>query len=65
MVVDDHVPVNETIRIFADGHAEILTCCMCGKTYTSRGRYDPGYCYDCEQQMKYQNAPLVGGPLGQ
>ena len=61
--VDAHNSGNPHVEVYAP--AEILTCSICGREYVSRGRYDPGYCRDCEQKMAYQNAPFSGGPLGQ
>lgn len=46
------------ITIYAEDHAEKLTCSLCGKQYISRGKYDPGICRDCERE---KNAKCVGG----
>lgn len=45
------------------GPAETLTCRICGREYTSRGKRDPGYCRECEkdqQEHKYSGGPLDG-----
>ena len=34
------------------GPGETLTCKYCGQEYVSRGKYDPGYCRDCENKTK-------------
>lgn len=48
------------IIIFAEDHAEKFTCAICGRTYISRGKYDPGnLCRDCEAEKM---AVLIGGP---
>ena len=46
------------VVIYAEDHAEKLTCSLCGKQYISRGKYDPGICRDCERE---KNAKCVGG----
>ena len=51
---------HEPPKIYAEDHAEHLTCSKCGKEYVSRGKWDPGICRDCEKKQK---AHLVGGPL--
>lgn len=38
---------NPHIIIFGPG--ERLDCKICGKEYISRGKYDPGYCRECER----------------
>ena len=43
--------------------AETLVCRVCRKEYMSRGKYDPGYCQDCEQKMIEGSAVFIGGPL--
>jgi len=48
------------ITIYAEDHAEKLTCSKCGRQYISRGKWDPGICWDCERE---KNANCVGGPL--
>lgn len=60
--VDAHNSGNPPVTVYAP--AETMTCSVCGREYVSRGRYDPGICYECERNMAAQNAPLVGGPLG-
>lgn len=50
------------ITIYAEDHAEKLTCSLCGKQYISRGKYDPGICRDCEKNETMKNAQLIGGP---
>ena len=50
----DTIPVT----IYAEDHAEKLTCRKCGKVYVSRGKHDPGICRDCERE---QNAMCIGG----
>lgn len=50
------------VTIYADGHAEKFTCSVCGRTYISRGKHDPGnLCRDCEAEKK---AKVIGGPVG-
>ena len=44
--------------IYAEDHAEKLTCSICGKKYISRGKWDPGICRDCERE---KNATCIGG----
>lgn len=51
------------VIIYAGDHAEKLTCRICGKTYVSSGKHDPGFCRDCLREMDEENAMLVGGPL--
>ena len=46
------------ISIYAEDHAEHLTCSRCGKEYISRGKYDPGICRECERE---KNAHCIGG----
>ena len=46
------------VIIYADDHAEKLTCRKCGKQYVSRGKDDIGICRDCERE---QNAHCIGG----
>ena len=48
--------------IYAEDHAEKLTCSICGCQYISRGKYDPGICRDCERAETEKAAMLVGGP---
>ena len=50
----DSIPVT----IYAEDHAEKLTCRKCGKVYVSRRKHDPGICRDCERE---QNAMCIGG----
>ena len=67
MILDDaynNAVKDETIRVFAEDHAEKLICNRCGKEYVSRGIKDPGYCYECEEEIKLENAKFIGGPLG-
>lgn len=47
-----------SVAIYAEDHAEKLTCAKCGKRYISRGKNDPGICRDCERE---QNAICIGG----
>ena len=48
------------IIFYAEDHAEKFVCATCGRTYISRGKYDPGnLCRDCEAE---KNAKLIGGP---
>ena len=51
------------IIIFAEDHAEKLTCSICGKQYVSRGKWDPGICRECEKEEAQKNSYLIGGPL--
>ena len=46
------------VTIYAEDHAEKLTCRICGKVYVSRGKHDIGICRDCERE---QNAMCIGG----
>lgn len=46
------------VTIYAENHAEKLTCRKCGKQYISRGKYDPGICRECERE---ENAHCIGG----
>ena len=48
-------------NILINGYAETLNCKYCGKTYTSRGKNDPGYCKDCEREKGYESSHLSGG----
>ena len=48
-------------NILINGYAETLNCKYCGKTYTSRGKNDPGYCQDCEREHGYASSHLSGG----
>lgn len=48
--------------IYAEDHAEKLTCSICGKQYVSRGKWDCGICRDCERKETEKNASLIGGP---
>lgn len=61
-VIDDMIKKTKewgkTVIIHAP--TENLTCRICGKTYFSRGKNDPGICRECEKE---QNATLIGGPL--
>lgn len=50
------------LAIYAEDHAEKLTCFICGCQYISRGKYDPGICRDCERAETEKAAMLVGGP---
>lgn len=38
-------------HIVVHAPAEMLKCTICGREYFSRGKYDPGYCRICEQEM--------------
>ena len=60
--VQAHASENPHVTVYAP--AERITCSVCGREYVSRGRYDPGICYECERRMQQENATLVGGPLG-
>ena len=51
------------VSIYAENHAEKLTCRICGKQYISSGKRDPGFCRDCLREMDEENATLMGGPL--
>ena len=51
------------IVLYAEDHAEKLTCRLCGKQYVSSGKHDPGFCRDCLREMDEENAMLMGGPL--
>lgn len=53
----------QPVTIYAEDHAEKLTCSICGKQYISRGKWDPGVCRDCERKETEKNAHLIGGPL--
>lgn len=46
------------VVIYAEDHAEKLTCSICGKQYVSRGKWDCGICRDCERE---KNAECIGG----
>ena len=53
---------NPKVIIYAEDHAERFTCSVCGRTYISRGKHDPGnLCRDCEAE---KNAKVIGGPVG-
>jgi len=63
--------INRFLSWFKDKFAihamcEVLTCKYCGQEYASRGKKDPGYCKECEENLKYEQAKenLIGGPLG-
>lgn len=47
------------VSIYAEDHAEKLTCSICGRQYVSRGKFDCGICRECEREM---NAHCIGGP---
>ena len=55
------------VRIILTASAPILTCCKCGKEFTSRGKIDDAAidnlmhatCSDCEKL-----SILKGGPIG-
>lgn len=47
------------LAIYAEDHAEKLTCSICGRQYVSRGKFDPGICRECERE---KNAHCIGGP---
>lgn len=47
------------VSIYAEDHAEKLTCSICGRQYVSRGKFDPGICRECERE---KNAHCIGGP---
>lgn len=46
------------VSIYAEDHAEKLTCSICGRQYVSRGKFDPGICRECEAK---KNAHCIGG----
>lgn len=46
------------VVVYAEDHAEKLTCSRCGKQYVSRGKFDPGICRECEKE---KNAHCIGG----
>ena len=58
----------EWIRSKLSIHAicETLTCKYCGQEYASRGKKDPGYCKECEEDLLAlaRQDNLIGGPLG-
>lgn len=63
MIVDRFVEwIGKRLSIHAI--CETLTCKRCGQEYASRGKYDPGYCKQCEEDMKRCNNVFIGGPLG-
>ena len=45
-------------NIILSGPGEQKTCVYCGKLYTSRGINDPGYCKDCERELKATTTAL-------
>ena len=50
--------------IVINAPAELLTCKVCGGTYVSLGKHDPGnLCKACERELSAKSAPLIGGPL--
>lgn len=51
-------------RIRVHGYGETLVCKNCGKEYTSRGKYDPGICLDCERENTFIGGPLDGMKAG-
>lgn len=44
-----------------EGPAPALICQLCGRTYTSSGKHDSGYCPDCLRQLLF--GFYYGGPL--
>lgn len=44
-------------------NGKMLKCRMCGKEYRSRGINDPGYCKECERNIKAAQNTQLGGPL--
>lgn len=49
MVLED-IDKTECPKVVIYGPAETLTCRICGREYISRGKYDPGYCRECEEE---------------
>ncbi len=49
------------IDIRLEGSAPTLICQLCGRTYTSSGKHDSGYCPDCLRQLLF--GFYYGGPL--
>ena len=49
--------------IHASGNSETLICNRCGAAYLSRGKYDPGYCRECEMRYGRTDDVFIGGPL--
>lgn len=49
--------------IHVSGNSETLICNRCGAAYLSRGKFDPGYCRECEMQYGKPNDVFIGGPL--
>ena len=47
-----------SVTIYAEDHAEKLTCSICGKQYVSRGKYDSGICRECQRE---KDAHCIGG----
>ena len=56
----EEMGIRAPVTIYAEDHAERLTCKRCGVQYVSRGLRDPGICRDCEKEEGYL---LIGGPL--
>ena len=52
--------IRTPITIYAENHAEWLTCRRCGEKYISRGKNDFGICRNCEAK---EVAIMIGGPL--
>ena len=55
MVLED-IPKENNPKIIIYGPAETLTCKICGKEYVSRGKNDPGYCRECEENLRFTNS---------
>ena len=66
MVLSDTIDVNinqNSSGIRLEGPAPSLICQLCGRTYTSSGKHDSGYCPDCLRQLLfgfYYSGPLDG-----
>ncbi len=52
-MVPEDIPKTGNPEIPICGPCETLTCKSCGKEYPSRGKYDPGYCRECEKEGKH------------
>ena len=60
MVLED-INKKDSPAVVIYGPAEKLICRICGREYVSRGKHDPGYCRECEEDL--QEHKFSGGPL--
>lgn len=63
MTVEDTTPIPNSAVSPAKPNSNIQKCKYCGNEYYLRGQNDPGYCNECEQNIKNHQYATISGPL--